>query len=225
MSSPDDNETIFEVLARILARGLSPERREAVLSGLIRHNLKTEYAYYNALKEKYEHDMDSILDLVHRIQTTQFFFQDVGSDLDKLTYLIKEANIGVTQEPYVFVLMPFKDNFFNIYEKAVRPALQEIGCVVEHANDVVTVEDRIIVNIYNQIAQAKFLVADVTGKNPNVFYELGYAHALGKKVLIIVQDKSDIPFDISPLRYLLYKEDSLHALKKDLVKFATPLIN
>lgn len=120
--------------------------------------------------------------------------------------------------------MPFQDRFFSIYQKAIRPSLLEIGCKVEHANDVVTSEDRIIAAIYDQIAQAKFLVADITGKNPNVFYELGYAHALGKKVLIIVQDKGDVPFDISQLRYILYKPDSLHALKEDIQKYAEPLM-
>lgn len=223
MARSDNYQAIFEVLAKIIARGLSPERRETVLKGLMRQDLRTELAYYDALQKKYENNINDILELVNRIQTTQIFFQDVGSDLEKLNYLIKEANIGVSQQPYVFVLMPFKDNFFHIYEKAVRPALQEIGCVVEHSNDVITDEDRIMVTIYNQIAQAKFLVADVTGKNPNVFYELGYAHALGKKVIIIVQDKADIPFDIASLRYILYKEDSLHALKNDLIKSATPL--
>jgi hypothetical protein len=55
--------------------------------------------------------------------------------------------------------------------------------------------------------ESHFLIADVTGKNPNVSYELGIAHTIGKYVIIISQDKDDVPFDIGHLRYIPYKPD------------------
>jgi hypothetical protein len=54
------------------------------------------------------------------------------------------------------------------------------------------------------IAQAKVVVCDCTGKNPNVFYEIGIAHTLGKDVILITQSKDDIPFDLRHLRYVEY---------------------
>jgi len=123
----------------------------------------------------------------------------------------------------VFVLMPFRDEHYAIYERAIKPTLEELGCLVEHAKDANTVE-RIVDAIFTQIARAKFLIADTTGKNPNVFYEVGYAHALGKKVILIVQDTQDIPFDVAGLRHIPYKPKSLHALSLDLKATAEGLL-
>jgi hypothetical protein len=55
--------------------------------------------------------------------------------------------------------------------------------------------------------QSHFLIADVTGKNPNVFYEIGIAHTIGKYVIVISQKKDDVPFDIGHLRYIFYECD------------------
>jgi hypothetical protein len=52
------------------------------------------------------------------------------------------------------------------------------------------------------------IVADVTGKNPNVFYELGLAHTIGKDVIIITQSDDDVPFDLKYLRYIKYVDNT-----------------
>ena len=62
----------------------------------------------------------------------------------------------------------------------------------------------IIKDIWASIYRAKIIIADCTGKNPNVFYEIGVAHAIGKSVILITQNESDIPFDLRHLRYLIY---------------------
>ena len=51
------------------------------------------------------------------------------------------------------------------------------------------------------------MIADVTNKNPNVFYELGIAHTVGRDVILISQKKEDVPFDIQNLQYYLYTDD------------------
>ena len=60
--------------------------------------------------------------------------------------------------------------------------------------------------IYNQIAKADLIVADLTGRNPNVFYETGYAHALGKRVILLTRNSKDIPFDPSKIFHMIYSE-------------------
>ena len=63
----------------------------------------------------------------------------------------------------------------------------------------------IIDDICNSILGADVVVADCTGQNPNVFYELGIAHTLGKDVILLTQSIDDIPFDISHLRFIEYE--------------------
>lgn len=71
------------------------------------------------------------------------------------------------------------------------------------------------------------VIEDVTDKNPNVFYELGIAHTLGKNVIIITQNKNHTPFDIQHIRYIQYNdnEDGWNNLKEKLEKFTNAILN
>ncbi len=60
--------------------------------------------------------------------------------------------------------------------------------------------------IWEQITKARVLLADLTGKNPNVFYELGLAHAKSKPVIFIASNLEDIPFDLRHLRVIIYEQ-------------------
>src|SRR5437879_5857552 len=64
---------------------------------------------------------------------------------------------------------------------------------------------QIMTEIWSAIVRAKILIADCTGRNPNVFYEIGLAHALGKPVVLITQAPEDVPFDLRHYRYLQYE--------------------
>ena len=59
-------------------------------------------------------------------------------------------------------------------------------------------------DIWEKINRARFLIADLSGQNPNVFYEVGLAHALGKDVLLLTQTMTDVPFDLKALRCIVY---------------------
>ncbi len=65
----------------------------------------------------------------------------------------------------------------------------------------------IMEDIWVSINQAAFIVSDVTGKNPNVMYELGIAHTFAKPTILITQNVSDLPFDCKYLRHLEYKNE------------------
>lgn len=103
----------------------------------------------------------------------------------------------------IFVLMPFNAELQALYEDHIRPIGATLDLTVARADDFSNTGP-VMSDIWNSIYAAKVLIADCTGRNPNVFYEIGIAHTLGKPVILIAQDESDIPFDIRHLRYSAY---------------------
>lgn len=108
-----------------------------------------------------------------------------------------------TPKPFVFVLMPFKDEFRDVYEVGIKQACTDAGAYSERLDEQIF-EERMLERIYNQIAKADVIVADLTGQNPNVFYEVGYAHALGKRTILLTQRSEDIPFDLKHYNHIIY---------------------
>jgi hypothetical protein len=106
---------------------------------------------------------------------------------------------------FVFVLMPFDKEFDDIYALGIKKACENAGAYAERVDEQIF-EGRILERIYNQIAKADIIVADMTGRNPNVFYETGYAHALGKRVILLAQNISDIPFDLKDYPHIVYEK-------------------
>jgi len=106
-------------------------------------------------------------------------------------------------KPFVFVLMPFDEKFKDVYELGIKPACDNAGAYAERVDEQIF-QDSIPERIYNQIHKSDVVVSDMTGKNVNVFYETGYAHALGKIVILITQNADDIPFDLQPYPHIIY---------------------
>lgn len=111
---------------------------------------------------------------------------------------------------FVFVLMPFDSKFDDVYKVGIKPAVREAGGYCERLDEQIF-ESTMLERIYNQISKADLIVADMTGRNPNVFYEVGYAHALGKKVVLLTRVADDIPFDLKHFPHIVYG-DSLAML-------------
>jgi len=110
---------------------------------------------------------------------------------------------GPTHKPFVFVLMPFSPEFDDIYRFGIKKACEDLGCYCERVDEQMF-DGSILDRIYNQINHADVVVADMTGRNANVFYETGYAHALNKRVVLLTQNESDIPFDLKHYSHLVY---------------------
>ncbi len=102
-----------------------------------------------------------------------------------------------------FVAMPFSPLFQIEYEKIILPALTELNVQCVRGDEIYS-KQRIVDDIWNSIKKSRFLLAELTGKNPNVLYEIGLAHAIGKPVIIITRNADDVPFDLKALRYLFY---------------------
>lgn len=98
-------------------------------------------------------------------------------------------------ENLCFVLMPFSRSFQSICSDVVLPAMRETGLECKRADDTYNTRP-IIEDIREHIQRAKILIADLTTRNPKVFYEVGISHALGKEVILITQTMEDVPFDL-----------------------------
>jgi len=111
-----------------------------------------------------------------------------------------------------FVMMPFADEFFLNYEEGIRPALEAAGLRGVHAGEIFGTRE-IMEDIWESICTARVVVADVSGRNANVFYELGIAHTMGKECVVITQSPRDVPFDITSRRYIQYDPRKRVALR------------
>jgi hypothetical protein len=105
-----------------------------------------------------------------------------------------------------FVIMPFGAFFEKYYEEIYFPAIKKAGLEPKKADDLFR-PSPIINDIWNLTNSSRLLLADLTQKNPNVFYELGLAHALSKPVILIAPSMEDVPYDLRSLRVLLYDKN------------------
>ena len=105
--------------------------------------------------------------------------------------------------PTAFVIMPFDEASRPIYDKTIRPILTKLGFDVSRADDLLN-QRNILRDILSSISSADLIVADLTGSNPNVYYELGLAHALRRRAILLVQHIDEIPFDLAGYRVIVY---------------------
>jgi nucleoside 2-deoxyribosyltransferase len=127
-------------------------------------------------------------------------------------------------QKYVFVIMPFSVEFRNTYDCAIKPALVECGTYCQRVDEMIFTEN-MLSKIYNEINKADYIVADLSTKNPNVFYELGYAHALNKTVILLTNNSDDIPFDLKQYQHCIYSMKNLTALKAELIARMNHFLN
>jgi hypothetical protein len=99
-------------------------------------------------------------------------------------------------------MMPFEAGFNAVYE-SIRQAADNVGLRCRRADDIWE-NAAIIQDVVALIDRSRIVVCDCSGRNPNVFYEAGIAHTLGREVILITQSDHDIPFDLRHLRYVRY---------------------
>lgn len=104
-----------------------------------------------------------------------------------------------------FVIMPFEEGMDRVYEEVISKTLLEYGLTPIRADKIFDTKP-IMIAIMEKINDAELIIADVTGRNPNVFYELGMTHVLKDKVILVTQTAEDVPFDLRHLRFILYEQ-------------------
>jgi len=101
--------------------------------------------------------------------------------------------------------MPFHSLFDAEYERVIRPAIEAVGLTCERGDEIYS-PSPIIQNVWGRIRRARVVVAELSGRNPNVMYEVGLAHAIGKPILLLTRNEEDVPVDLRGLRYICYQE-------------------
>jgi hypothetical protein len=125
------------------------------------------------------------------------FFTSLGIDFEQ--YNVRENTL--------FCLMPFNKAFNKVYEAIKRGcSLQSFEC---HRSDETLITGNLLRQIVISIITSKFVIAVLDGRNSNVFYEIGIAHAIGKPVFLVANynQMDQLPFDIKSSRLILYKNE------------------
>ena len=120
---------------------------------------------------------------------------------------------------HVAVMMPFSQEFDRVYD-AIQSICKSQNLKAIRVDDIYR-PTRINDDIFSVIAQSRLVISDLTGRNPNVLYETGLAHALNRDVVMLVQNEQDVPFDLGNIRYVKYLPNSegVEDLKKNLSRY------
>jgi DNA repair ATPase RecN len=170
--------------------------------------------------------------VLKRIETSVLHFNGFNSFKTKVR-IYNNWRLYMGNKPVVFMVMPFGDNFIALYNH-LKERFKE-NYIFTNAGDLDN-QQNILKDIVEGIGNSNIVISDLTGLNPNVFYELGLAHAMDKKCIIITQDISELPFDLKSYRAVEYSllfnkipelEQELHKLLQGAidgsVKFGNPI--
>jgi guanylate kinase len=102
-----------------------------------------------------------------------------------------------------FVLMPFKESMRPVYDDHIVKICGELGITVTRADQIFSTAP-VMEDVREAVTTARYILADLTDGNPNVFYELGICHAMGKKVVLMTQG-AEVPFDVRHIRHIRYE--------------------
>jgi hypothetical protein len=120
------------------------------------------------------------------------------------TFKKLEKTVSVKSTDSCFVMMPFAEPLGGYYESLYKPAIAKAGLTPVRADAEIFGTGKIIDQVWSGINNACVLVAELTQRNPNVFYELGLAHALEKPVVLVSSNEADVPFDLHHIRVIYY---------------------
>lgn len=127
-----------------------------------------------------------------------------GSAVESFTLKKLERSVKVGSTDSCFVMMPFAAPLGGYYEVLYKPAIEKAGLLPVRADAEIFGSGKIMDQVWAGIRRAKVLVAELTSRNPNVFYELGLAHALRKPVVLVSSNEEDVPFDLKHIRVIYY---------------------
>jgi hypothetical protein len=131
---------------------------------------------------------------------------------DQSDIIVKNLRVK-NEPPRAFVVMQFSSPYNELYLEVVKPVCKEFEIEAVRADETYG-PGLIIADVVRQIDEAKFIIAEITPANPNVYYEVGYAHARSKPTILIAERGIEkLPFDLSPFRTLFY-ENSIDGKSK-----------
>jgi hypothetical protein len=108
------------------------------------------------------------------------------------------------RSPKAFIVMQFTTPYNEVYRDAIQPLVADIGFEPIRVDDIA--DPGIIINdISMHITEASVIIAEISEANPNVYYEVGMAHALSKPTILLAQRGTRLPFDVGPHRCIFYE--------------------
>jgi hypothetical protein len=184
-------------------------------------NLPDEPFFANALTDRFGIPVDKVAEFreifLESIESADLL--DTSGDRPKLLDIgrdeahrkakgtaVVDTKTPVASTETVFVMQPFAGALGGYYDLIFKPAVTQAGMTAVRADAEIFGTGKIIDQIWRGIRSARVLVAELTTKNPNVFYELGLAHALEKPVILVSSNQEDVPFDLRHIRVILYDQ-------------------
>ncbi len=129
-----------------------------------------------------------------------------GQEMVHQAFKKLEKNTKVSSNDSCFVMMPFRNPYGGYYDTIYKPAIEKAGLIPIRADAEIFGTGKIIDQIWSGINESTVLIAELTTRNPNVFYELGLAHALQKPVVLVSSNEDDVPFDLTHIRVIYYDQ-------------------
>ncbi|TBY17674.1 hypothetical protein E0H93_37010 [Rhizobium leguminosarum bv. viciae] len=165
--------------------------------------LQNTLLYANRYQVDMPHDFEFSRNhwAVKEIDLYRFLLRNIRPRRQRPTVfqLAEHENIEPT---LVSVMMPYAGSFTAVFE-SIRQAAATIGLRCRRADEIWE-NPAVIQDVVALIDRSRVVICDCTGRNPNVFYEAGIAHTLGREVILLSQSEQDIPFDLRHLRFLPY---------------------
>lgn len=154
---------------------------------------------------------------LHEAQTVlQRREQDEARDgLVTVAPIFGEPNRASQFQADIFMVMPFRKRYDAVYSNIIQPLAADLNLTIKRGDDFTSVTGAIMQEVWAALNACRLVIADTSEDNPNVYYELGIAHTLGKPAILLTQAKDfeQIPFDIRHLRFIVY-EDSIPGAEK-----------
>jgi hypothetical protein len=161
----------------------------------------TIYANRMALDMRHEFEFSRNHWAVKDVDLYRFLLRNVRPRRQRPTVFQIPEHEGI-EPTLASAMMPFDAGFNPVYD-SIRQAADNAGLRCRRADDIWE-NAAIIQDVVALIDRSRVVVCDCSGRNPNVFYEAGIAHTLGREVILITQSEHDIPFDLRHLRYIPY---------------------
>ena len=208
-------------------------------SRMQREELKKSQAELSLIREKLESQMYAIN---NKLNSSENRWKDVNhlilnsvnskSDYSKSVKGINEsffANLGIElnnvkiKKDQIFLLTPFHNEFDRMFEQ-VKIVCSDLGFKVIRGDEEF-IKGNILKYIVQNILESRVVIANLSGRNSNVYYELGIAHTIGKPVILLTEDLKEVPFDLRSNRLIIYKENKEQLINELRRSLATFLIN
>ena len=195
------------------------DERKKIELDLLRHNVESQIY---GLNERFTKNKDKWADANHlQIDGNTKLADGTSPKKSSITSFLAAAGItenDLKEEQFVFILTPFHDKYDDVFETIKKVCAQsDIKCI---RGDEQNFKSDIFTHVLKNIVKSKLVIANLSGRNPNVMYELGIAHALDKTTIMVSMLLDELPVDIKSKRIVTYKTviDLEDSLKTELLK-------